>query len=90
MEKAILILDQPKNCLECPVGVNNSCIMELYISCRVAGRGAIGAEAETIPAWCPLKPLPEKKVVTADDATASVAIKYGWNNCLDAITKEEE
>lgn len=90
MEKAILILDQPKNCLECPIGDNDSCIMETYVYCRVAGRGSIDAEAETKPEWCPLKPLPERKTVTANDATASVAIKYGWNNCLDAILKEEE
>ena len=87
MEKAILILDQPKNCLECPVGVNNSCIMELYISCGVAGRGAIGAEAKTIPEWCPLKPMPEKKNVTPDDTTGAVAVKFGWNNCIDEVLK---
>lgn len=89
MEKAILILDKPKNCLECPLGENRSIVLETYIVCKAAGKGAIDAEAETIPEWCPLKPLPERKVVTADDTTAAVAIKYGWNNCLDAIEQEE-
>lgn len=85
MEKAILILDMPENCIECPIAG----IMETYIYCNVAERGTIDEEAETRPDWCPLRPLPEKKVVTANDATAAVAIKYGWNNCIDELLRKE-
>lgn len=89
MEKAILILDMPKGCLYCPVGNNISNVLETCIICKAVGRTAIDEETETIPNWCPLKPLPEKKLVTADDTTAAVAIKYGWNNCIDELLRKE-
>lgn len=43
-----------------------------------------GAEAESIPDWCPLKPLPEKMTgVASTDHWNS--IKAGWNACIDEI-----
>lgn len=47
------------------------------------------------PAWCPLKPLPEKMKVTGlyngeyfKAGGKPPSYKIGWNNCIDAITKE--
>lgn len=83
MEKAIFIFDMPDSCGMCPLfnDRKDSCISsgeEVFYYTKIK------------PVFCPLIPLPERKTVTANDATASVAIKYGWNNCLDAILKEEE
>lgn len=57
MSKAILILDEmPKNCGECKLYMNNG---NSYW-CKAAGIDTTGF---TIPASCPLKPMPKKKEV---------------------------
>ncbi len=52
-------------------------------------------ESKSRPAWCPLKPLPEKMKVTGlyngeyfKAGGKPPSYKIGWNNCIDAITKE--
>lgn len=59
MSKAILEMEMPKNCLECPIGEDMSVPLETCIKCPFGGC-AIDSEAESIPKWCPLKPAPEK------------------------------
>lgn len=60
MSKAVLVMNMPKNCLECPIGKNMSNAMEVCIKCPF-GRCAIDGEAKTIPSWCPLKEVPKNK-----------------------------
>lgn len=48
--KAILVIDKPENCDECGVKCDG------YTAKQHAERGI------TRPYWCPLKPLPQKKV----------------------------
>lgn len=90
--KGYILIDIPKNCKECPIGDNKSCIMETYISCPIAGRGAIDAETETLPAWCPIKPLPEKYEVCGKYPQPGPVPSYrmGWNACLDKFTDQLE
>lgn len=53
MSKAILVLDMPKNCGECKLYMNNG---NSYW-CKATGIDTTGL---TIPASCPLKPMPKK------------------------------
>lgn len=59
MSKAVLVMDMPSSCLECPIGQNESIPLETCIRCPL-GKCAVDAETETRPDWCPLKPMPEK------------------------------
>ena len=85
MKKAILVIDVPEKCGDCVCAYfTEGCYFD---RCDMTGKEI---NFGTKPDWCPLRPLPERKVVTADDTTASVAIKFGWNNCLDEILKGEK
>ena len=59
MSKAILVMDMPKSCLECPIGKDMSICIETCIKCPF-GKCAIDEEAEKIPEWCPLQKFPKK------------------------------
>ena len=100
MSKAVLVMDMPSSCMECPVGQNESIPLETCIRCPL-GKCVFGAETETRPDWCPLKPMPEKKKErygmtrqtsnehweTYGEETDSVAV--GYNACIDELLKEE-
>lgn len=74
--KAILIVDIPKNCIQCEI----TC-QENYI------RGGSESYKER-PSWCPLKPMPEpikQHAIEGDDVTE--AYIDAWNACLEEIEK---
>lgn len=81
MSKSVLVLDTPKNCNSCVL-----CCGRLYPFCKMNVFRDI-EDSDTVPDWCPLKPLPEKitRVAVTDHWNS---IKAGWNNCIDAITGE--
>lgn len=89
MSKSVLVIDTPERCIDCEIGQNHSNILETCVSCPVAGKWVIDKEAESIPDWCPLKPLPEKReyIVPIDNVESQKdIIAVGWNACIDAIT----
>ena len=54
MPKAVLVIDTPTNCFECP------CFMDMGWRCQC--RLDIDEEVYNgRPEWCPLKALPEKR-----------------------------
>ena len=79
MNKAILVIDMPDECSDCPCfqfGVDNYCAVtgEVNYSCN-----------NERPTSCPLKLVPEK--MTGNDS-----IKYqwgdyedGWNHCINIL-----
>ena len=88
MSKSVLVMETPeRGCISCSIGQNDSNCRITRIYCPIAEETAFDEEAEAIPDWCPLKPLPEKitRVAVTDHWNS---IKAGWNNCIDAITKE--
>lgn len=87
MSKSVLVIDTPESCTECKIGHDMSGYMEVCIICQVANKVTLNDEAESIPDWCPLKPLPEKMtgVVLTEHWNG---VKKGWNGCIDAITGE--
>lgn len=90
--KAILITDMPKNCGECKLYMNNG---NSYW-CKATGIDTTGF---TIPASCPLKPLPHKnkydveKNATVDyenNVTLGHYLNKGWNDCIDEILGDKK
>lgn len=82
MSKSVLVLDTPKNCNSCVL-----CCGRLYPFCKMNVFRDI-EDSDTVPDWCPLKPLPEKitRVAVTDHWNS---IKAGWNTCIDKITGGE-
>lgn len=87
MSKSVLVIDTPeKGCGTCIIG---HIFMDGDVFCPIEGIIISRKEAESIPDWCPLKPLPEKMTgVALTDHWNS--IKAGWNDCIDTITKTSE
>jgi hypothetical protein len=78
--KAILVIDMPSNCLDCPCEYD-------YMRCKATNYKLDYVNADTErQSWCPLKPLPHK--LQADWYTNGY--KEGFNACLDEITGETE
>lgn len=85
--KAILIVDMPKSCSECPLFNSDfyACQLvfaELYEEVRK------GIRHEN----CPLKPLPKHVIDRNKFAIENKYMNYqdGFNACLDEILGEEE
>lgn len=93
MSKAVLVMDMPGSCYQCPFGNDN-------FECDVIGRPLdVNQKIEKLD-WCPLRPMPEKKekdsflieAIKNDcfDGMDSDTAYYngkddGWNACIDAI-----
>ena len=86
MSKSVLVINTPERCIDCEIGQNYSNIIETCVSCPIAGKSALDGEAESIPDWCPLKPLPEKKEEEYWRSKLSLAWIRGWNTCISKIT----
>lgn len=85
MSKAVLVMDMPESCHECPLfsGVYTD------MTCRANGNGIdYPYPDKNRPDWCPLKPMPEKSDV--DGLPFRDGYKLGWNACIDKILGEGE
>ena len=95
MSKSVLVIDTPeKGCGTCIIG---HIFMDGDVFCPIEGIIISGKEAESIPDWCPLKPLPEKMKLTGvygreyfQSNGKMPSYKIGWNDCIDTITKTSE
>lgn len=87
MSKGIIVLDKPENCMECPFRVN-----KVEIKCG-ASHGRYTNGKDDAPEWCPIKPLPDRKIelnypdhyrLTTKQVIEKVA-HNSYNRCLDDI-----
>ena len=86
MSKSVLVIDTPEHgCVSCLIGRNHSNILETCIYCPIAGKCVLDKEAEAIPDWCPLKPLPKYKSME-NPGEYEYGKMHGWNQCIDRIT----
>lgn len=74
MSKAILVIDMPKDCYECP----------LFITDERNSYCAINLLKNSTKEDCPLKPAPEYQEVWYDDDEWT----KGYNNCVREIVGE--
>lgn len=89
--KAILVIEMPNDCNECPLNSNGYCdVLQEY--------ALLNEWVEDAPYYdlkgkgdCPLKPMPNKKPVSYhDDLYGEVEKNFrniGWNDCLKEIEK---
>lgn len=83
MSKAILVVDMPKCCLDCPL-----CYMEEMFTyrCKVNDDQV---QANEMYCDCPLKPMPQKKWHEENyEDEIEYWRKESWNNCIDEILGE--
>lgn len=90
MSKSVLVMDTPeKGCISCLIGRNYSNCRITRIYCPIAKETAVSDNAKTIPKWCPMRSLPEKKTHIAPVSNYELQknlIVDGWNACIDEIT----
>lgn len=91
MSKSILVIDTPESCL--------GCNLENGHYCGKGGRYIGEEEFETIPGWCPLHDLPEKKspkkfcdVINGRKVWGfhMSGFNKGFNACIDEILEGGE
>lgn len=90
MSKSVLVMETPeRGCISCSIGQNDSNCRITRIYCPIAEETAFNEEAETLPDWCPLKPLPEKNTTENDMTDYQCGMVDGRNQCIDEITGGE-
>ena len=78
--KAILVIDMPKTCNDCPMMAWDD--EDNWLGCHLTNRqtGVWSAQAGR-PVDCPLKPMPKQKDTSFNEAFMQ-GYKCGWNACL--------
>lgn len=92
MSKAVLVIDMPENCEECPYLDDVSYTCGAFEVLKQRYTKEVPDEGEPRPDWCPLKALPEKKKPSKFPVSPGLPWKetdyeQGWNSCLDEIDK---
>ena len=80
MSKAILVMDMPKCCYQCP------CFS--ITECRAYKCGTKVEDDRKKPDWCPLKEMPNKQTHSSIDNEFQRGAKSGFNHCIDVITNQ--
>lgn len=86
MSKAVLVIEMPEKCQDCPIcqGVAMDGTHVCSILDEDGNEQSHDDGGYSKPDWCPLKPMPEKK---KEDYRSEFArgIKKGWNDAIKAI-----
>ena len=91
MSKAVLVLDMPQTCKECPLNYSNDCDDSVCVPTENLIYPE-WIEENRKPDWCPLYSLPEKRetVCYQGEDWLSVDTKKrneGWNACVEELAK---
>lgn len=84
MAKAVLVMNMPESCADCPCSFFERDNPILNLICGVTQEDAYNVGK---PDWCPLRELPEK-IPDLEHGYENVdksIIRIGWNACLDMI-----
>ena len=87
MAKAMLIMDMPSSCLDCPCSKYNQNIKrECCWECEANGMelSDIDLEIER-PILCPLREVPQKKDINEAILVSERGYVEGYNSCIDEI-----
>lgn len=84
MAKAVLVMDMPECCADCPCSFFERDNPILNLICGVTQEDAYNVGK---PDWCPLRKLPEKipDLEHGYENVEKSIIRIGWNACLDMI-----
>lgn len=87
MAKAVLVMNMPESCGECPFcrGLNECKVKKYLVRDRLFTIFTVDAQIMEggKPSWCPLRELPEKANHPA--YCDNGRFDKGWNACLDMI-----
>lgn len=75
MSKAILVMDMPNACYECPCEADYVCQAENKEIDNI----------DKVQEWCPLREVPQKKTMTIDMTLMEMCEIEGYNACIDEI-----
>ena len=104
--KAILVIEMPENCLECPfrykseeMSLGNFTYQSLF-RCKFEPEGLCEDDGDIVylndimmkgrPNWCPLKPMIEKKDEHKVYTMTQLYRAQGFNACIDEILGNKE
>lgn len=95
MSKGFLVMDMPKNCLECPLLYKADKLplgdfkYQILYRCRIEPEGIEDVYLEDMmhkrQDWCPLRPMPEKINYEPGMSLVKISMMRGWNACINAI-----
>ena len=77
MDKAILVIDMPKGCYECPLAVET---VHNYDACCITGSRIMSYDKFD---WCPLKLAP--KPIEVNYGSDEQDWEKGYNSCVEQI-----
>ena len=87
MNKAVLVIDMPKCCNECPICASyaESAFSPREYWCVASDNKDVDPDDK--PRWCPLKLIPKKRKekYAADIGDRDCGFIDGWNACIDEI-----
>lgn len=95
MSKSAFVVDTPNRCVGCFFCENEYVGEDMkkeYVTSHCHLNGHEIKNIESKPDWCPLRPLPEKRLHTAPISNYELSkniFANGWNACLDEITGGE-
>ena len=86
MSKAIIVMNMPKKCGNCPIcqGIARDGDYVCSIQDEDGNERGWNDGGYSKPDWCPLKPLPEKQKLTFATHGEDM-ITLGWNAAIEAI-----
>lgn len=94
--KAILVVDMPTSCSICPCSREGNSPSDKW-KCQAVIEDSHFKwidKSESIPEWCPLKPMPDREKANdgsnAEFKMIDGAWTSGFNACLDEILGETE
>lgn len=96
MPKAVLVIDMPELCANCPLSCplrNSSHAKNSYACCYLTLKDISKTDYyDKKPDWCPLRELPEKipELKSGYEDLSKSIRRVGWNACLDEILKERK
>ena len=91
MSKAVLVMNMPECCANCPCSFFERDNPILNLICGVTQEDAYNVGK---PDWCPLRELTEKREINHNKNHSisnfwTDAKSVGWNACLDEILKDD-
>jgi hypothetical protein len=82
MAKAILVMDMPSSCIDCPLHYYD----EPKLWCGLNEKEMETEDIETYkPTWCPLRECPQKKRIISEPSFDGRIRVMGYNACIDEI-----
>lgn len=87
MSKAVLVMNMPECCADCPCSFFERDNPILNLICGVTQEDAYNVGK---PDWCPLRELPEKipELKSGCEEVSTSIHRVGWNACLNEIMRQ--